>query len=434
MIRLGSISGVSSRCLNKLSRSSKAFVRGRLFYGRFAVATRRTEPNVSSVSLVFNKRMRKYWKSPVGALDVSFSGVIADSKSSEIPALSPVQPSAKPSGKPGMPKALVALGLYAVAWVVVFWAALALPSLEDICCFGVLGYKHQVLEHAGSPKIILTGGSNVLFGIDSEKIGKAFNRKVVDMGLCLMFPLSYLFEEIKDTIKPGDIVVLSPEYSSYSREFEHPMIMADILDGYPRAIEWILRCNGCTWEEKGKIVFHLRTLGLQKLQYVLSHVRQIIQHRAKWSYNKPNPGLAVLNPSNLNSCGDLVWHLDKPVGKDAMERKILIRVPKHIDNYTIDEITKFDRFCKERGAQFVLIPPSIPESMYQKGKSDLDSVIVEAKSKLPIPVLSSADRYVFSDSQIFGGHYHLDKIGRELRTKRMIEDLTATVAASKAHP
>lgn len=330
----------------------------------------------------------------------------------------------------GAPRTLVALALYLFAWVVVFWAAIALPSLEDICCFTVLNNKHQVLEQAGSPKIILTGGSNVLFGIDSEKLGKTFNRKVVDMGLCLMFPLSYLFEEIKDSIKPGDIVVLSPEYQSYSREFERPMIMADILDGCPRAIVWILRCNGCTWEEKGKILFHLRTLGLQKLQYVISHARQIVQHRATWSYNKPNPGLLILNAKNLNSCGDLVWHLDQPVGKDAMERKILIRVPKHIDNYTIDEISKFNTFCKSRGAQFVLIPPSIPQSMYQKGKSDIDNVIGEARVKFPIPILANADRYAFADEQIFGGHYHLDKVGREIRTERMIEDLRSTVSAS----
>jgi hypothetical protein len=333
----------------------------------------------------------------------------------------------------GMPKILAASFFYAVAWLIVFGAAIALPSLEDICCFGVLGVKHQILEAAPSPKIILTGGSNVLFGIDSETIGKAFDRKVVDMGLCLMFPLSYLFEEIKDNIKPGDIVVLSPEYSSYSREFEHSIIMADILDGYPRAIEWVLRCNGCSWDEKGKILFHLRTLGLQKLTYTITHLRQIAQHRCKWSYNKPNPGLAVLNESNLNNCGDLTWHLKQKVGKDAMERKILIRVPKQIDSYTIGEINGFDKFCKAHGAQFVLIPPSIPDSMYKKSKNDIDSIVDQAKNRLSIPVLASADRYAFPDEQIFGGHYHLDKVGREIRTQRMIEDLRSTVQASRSH-
>ncbi len=340
--------------------------------------------------------------------------------------------SAKNGGRE-LPKTPVAFFFYVIAWVVVVWAAIALPSLEDICCFGVLKIKHQILEHAPSPKIILTGGSNLLFGVDSERLGKAFNRKVVDMGLCLMFPHAYLFEEIKDSIKPGDIVVLSPEYQTYSLEWERPMIMADILDGYPRAIEWVLRCNGCTWEEKGKIILHFRTLGLQKLQYVVSHARQIFQHRATWSYNKPNSGLAVLNPSNLNSCGDLIWHLDKPVGKDAMERKILIRVPKHMDDYTVGEMEKFASFCRSKNAQFVLIPPSIPQSMYQKSKPGIDSILVEAKSRLSIPVLGTAARYAFPDNHIFGGHYHLDRVGRQERTEKMIEDLQGVVNQPKAN-
>jgi hypothetical protein len=340
-------------------------------------------------------------------------------------------PSSLESGKPvGLARTPIALFFYALAWGIVLWAAIALPSLEDASCFGVLGFKHQVLESAGSPKIIFIGGSNLLFGLDGEKVERAYKRKVVDMGLCIMFPLSYLFEEIKDSVKAGDIVVLSPEYSSLSREFERSMVMADILDGYPRAIEWILRSNGCTWEEKGKILIHLRTLGLQKLQYCISHARQIVQHRATWSYNKPNPGLDVLNAHNLNGCGDLVWHLNRPVDKNGIEKKILIRVPKTIDGYTISEIDKFARYCESRGAKFVLIPPPVPYSMYLKSKTDIDTVIGDARRKLSIPVLGSADRYTFPDGQIYGGHYHLDKIGREVRTERVIDDLRSIVGAA----
>jgi hypothetical protein len=343
------------------------------------------------------------------------------------------------SGRPGsklsasetrLPQTPVALLFYLLAWGIVFWAAIALPSLEDVCCFGILGYKHQVLEHAGSPKIIFTGGSNLLFGLDGEKIEHTFKRKVVDMGLCIMFPLPYLFEEIKDSVHAGDLVVLSPEYSSLSQEFARPMVMADILDGYPRAIEWILRCNGCTWEEKGKILIHLRTLGLQKLQYCISHARQIVQHRATWSYNKPNPGLDVLNSRNLNSCGDLVWHLNRPVDKNGIEKKILIRVPRSIDGYTVSEIDRFANYCKSRGAKMVLIPPPVPHSMYLKSRSDIESLIADASKKLSIPVLGSAERYTFPDGQIWGGHYHLDKIGRNARTERVIDDLQATVDAT----
>ncbi len=317
--------------------------------------------------------------------------------------------------------------LYLVAWIVVFWAAIALPSLEDICCFTVLGDKHRILEQASSPKMIITGGSNVLFGVDGEKIGRKFNMKVVNMGLCLMFPLPYLFEEVKDTIKSGDIVVLSPEYSLYSTDMENLSIMRNILEGYPRAIEWILRSNSCSLEEKGRVLFHLRTLGLQKLEYAFKHIRQIVSGRCRWTYGKPNSGLLVLNSKNLDSCGDLTWHLTQPIPRDGMERKISIRVPKQIDDHTASEINKFGEYCRAKGAEFVLIPPSIPDTMYKRSKISIDRLVIESRKRLTVPILASPERYAFSDSMIFGGHYHLDKIGRELRSQRMIEDLQSTV-------
>lgn len=332
-----------------------------------------------------------------------------------------------------LPKFLLALSLYALSWAVVFTAALQLPSLEDISCFTILGDKHRILEKAPSPKIVVVGGSNLLFGLDGELIEHAFNRKVVDMGLCIMFPLPYLLEEVKDSVRPGDIVVLSAEYSSYSREYERPLVMADILDGYPPAIQWILRSNACSWEDKGKILFHLRTLGLQKLEYAFKHMRQIATHRCKWSYGKPNPGLAILNASNLNSCGDLVWHLDKKVSPNAMESKVLIQVPKHVDEHITSEVNAFDQFCRAKGAQVVLIPPPVPTVMYLKSKQGIDSVISEARQKLTVPVLANADRYTFPEKQIYGGHYHLDRVGRQIRTERMIEDLRNVVNPPKAH-
>lgn len=357
---------------------------------------------------------------------VNSSGVLETSSSS----VSPTSAAEIGGRNVRVPKAVVALALYLAFGAAVTIATLVLPSLEDESCFGIVGTKHHILENAKSPKIIFTGGSNLLFGLDGEKLEKTFNRKVVNMGVCIMFPISYLFEEIKDSIEAGDVVVLSSEYSSFSREYSNPMAVKDILDGYPRAIEWILKCNGCNWDEKGKILIHFRTLGLQKIQYVLSHLRQIAQHRATWSHNKPNAGLEVINARNLNSCGDLTWHLNQAPRKDAVEKKVHIQVPKHIDDDVVAEVKQFDAFCKGRGARVVLVPPPVPYSMYLVSKPEIDSLMDEAKSKLAAPVLGSAQRYSFADDEIFNGHFHLNKAGRTVRTDRLIEDLKDTVPVS----
>jgi hypothetical protein len=135
--------------------------------------------------------------------------------------------------------ALWAVALYVLFWFTVLWSAVCLPGLDDPMCFGLLKEKHQILERARSPKVVFVGGSNLLFGLNGPKVEEGLHRPVVNMGLCLMFPLSYLLDEIKDNVNAGDLIVLSPEYADFSAEYANNIAVADILDIYPRAIYWM---------------------------------------------------------------------------------------------------------------------------------------------------------------------------------------------------
>jgi hypothetical protein len=335
-----------------------------------------------------------------------------------------VLPGSPPPSKPQarVPRSPIALGLYVLFWVFVFGFAMYVPTLEDPSCFGILRDKHRVLESSPSPKITFIGGSNVLFGVDGVEIGRRLHRPVVNMGVCLMFTLPYIFEEIKSSVKPGDLIVLSPEYSSMSNEYENPMCMADILDGYPRAIEYVMASNCCTLELKGKILFHLRTIGLDKMNYVFTHLHKIVTGRCTWTHGKFNAGLDVLSSANLDKCGGLTWHLHQE--KDAnIDKMHDISVCKHVNEWITTETNQFADYCKSRGAQLVLIPPPVPERFHTKFAAQMDSLLAECKTKLHVPVLGSSQRYAFADDMIFNGHYHLNRRGRPIRTERLIEDL-----------
>ena len=101
---------------------------------------------------------------------------------------------------------VAALQIYLLASFILFWAAMALPSLEDPQCFGILKDKHAILDHAASPKVIFIGGSNLLFGLDGDLVKRELGMQVVNMGVCLMFPLPYLFEEIKAHVKKATLL------------------------------------------------------------------------------------------------------------------------------------------------------------------------------------------------------------------------------------
>lgn len=321
-----------------------------------------------------------------------------------------------------VPKAVTAVVLYLFFWASVFTTAIAVPSLDDPSCFGVMADKHRILDRTRSPKIVMTGGSNVLFGVDGVQVEHALHRPFVNMGMCLMFTAPFLFEEIKNSIGPGDLVIFSPEYMCFSSELENPIVMADILDGYPAAIQWILKSDCCSPEVKGKIVFHLRTIGLDKLNYVLTHLSKIFTGRCTWSHGKYNPGLQVLKSSNLDKCGGLIWHLKQK--HDAQPNLVRpLAVCKHVDEHFVSEVNKFADYCHQHGAQMVLIPVPIPKTLHRRNRAGIDSLLAEAKSRLKIPVLGTSERYTFPDSWIFSEHYHLNKHGRPVRTERLIEDI-----------
>ncbi|CAN5170014.1 hypothetical protein BH10CYA1_BH10CYA1_38800 [soil metagenome] len=318
-----------------------------------------------------------------------------------------------------------AIGLYLCCWIVVLWAALALPGLDDPMCFGILADKHKILDETASPKIICIGGSNLLFGIDGVQLEKRLHRPVVNMGLCLMFPLQYLFDEIKDNVHSGDVVVLSPEYADYSQEYANNIAVADILDTYPRALYWILRSN-CLNQAQLQVLFgHVRALGLQKLDYASRHIGQIIEHRCRWTHGKFNPGLDVLNKDNLDKCGDLTWHLKQKA--DNQPSPVLFLVSSHLGDAEAKSINDFGVYCADKGARFVMIPPSVSATQYNELKPKIDSIVAECKTRLSVPLVATPERYAFPVKMIFNSQYHLNKIGRSLRAKKMIEDLQPVV-------
>src|SRR4051812_14897263 len=79
--------------------------------------------------------------------------------------------------------------------------------------------KDRLIRNTPSPKIILVGGSNLAFGIDSKAIQDSLGLKVVNMGLYAKLGLRYMLAQVKPYIKPGDIVVVVPEYDQFYGDF-----------------------------------------------------------------------------------------------------------------------------------------------------------------------------------------------------------------------
>ena len=74
--------------------------------------------------------------------------------------------------------------------------------------------KDRIALEKGSPKLIMFGGSNVLFGVSAKEAENKLNIPTMnyashaDVG-------DYVFEKIKRASKPGDVIVMALEYEYY---------------------------------------------------------------------------------------------------------------------------------------------------------------------------------------------------------------------------
>ena len=79
--------------------------------------------------------------------------------------------------------------------------------------------KDRIIRNTPSPKIILVGGSNLAFGIDSRMMQDSLGLNVVNMGLYAKLGLKYMLAQVRPYIQRGDVVVVVPEYDQFYGEF-----------------------------------------------------------------------------------------------------------------------------------------------------------------------------------------------------------------------
>lgn len=83
---------------------------------------------------------------------------------------------------------------------------------------GIVIDKNTRLNSLTSPKIILASGSNVCYGIDSQTMEDSLNMPTVDMAINGNIGMVFYYNQLKHSLKEGDIVIGIPEYTAYLGE------------------------------------------------------------------------------------------------------------------------------------------------------------------------------------------------------------------------
>lgn len=264
--------------------------------------------------------------------------------------------------------------------------------------------KQFLLQRTQSPKIILVGGSNLAFGVDSEEIEKSLKKPVVNMGLHASLGLRFMLEEIKPYLKNGDIVVIVPEYEHFyetSLDGEGEILM-DLFYSNPSVIG---------------------------LFTSLRQYKNLISAFPYWSVKFQLMNLTGGEPKGIysrysfNQKGDISLKLDQTATKFINGSKF----PEKPRWDTIRFLNQFENYAQIKGVTLLYSFPPFSSNGYKLNEKQIMFLYQEMKKTLKLKMINQPQDYVFPNDFFYDSDYHINSSGKKIRTKKLINNILENI-------
>ena len=265
--------------------------------------------------------------------------------------------------------------------------------------------KYQWLHSIEEPKIILVGGSNLAFGIDSKELENILEMPVVNLGLHAGLKQHYMLEMAKAGVKADDIVIVGFEYETFYDKKSNALCVLETLEYGKQYYAYVEKAN---WFE---LVFtYFPTLGLEKLRRYAGD--QEIQY------------YSVYAESSFNQLGDISYLREKNVQGETLPDVAINSTL--VDESIINNLNEFISYVKEQGAQIYFTWPSCDEKIIVSSQNEIDSFAVFLEEQVNATFISDINEYILSNELFFDTAYHLNDKGVDIRTEKLAADIERT--------
>jgi hypothetical protein len=259
--------------------------------------------------------------------------------------------------------------------------------------------KKSLLQNASIPRIILVGGSNLSFGINSFAIKDSLDLNPINTSIHASIGIKYMIDNVRNFIQKGDIVILVPEYTQYYRSlnFGSEELMRTIFDVDIKNVKYI------NVPQFVNLLSYLPKYSITKFN--INEYRNINENE-------------IYSVNSFNLYGDVYTHW-------AMDKKKFAPWAAIKGEFNSDVIKYFEEFnteIKKKGAILLVSFPCIQEATYNNSVTQIIKVEQELK-RANLHIIGSALRYKMHDSLLYNTPYHLNKNGVNYRTLLIIEDI-----------
>jgi len=288
-------------------------------------------------------------------------------------------------------------------------------------CFWLKSIYQKKLEYSSSiktPKLILLGGSNLLFSVKAQTLEEKLKMPVLNLGTHAGLGLIYILDKAKkEYIKPGDTVLLSIEYELYNKNDKKSKVYNSYIVNYDKAY-----LNKLSIFDKSLTLF----LDLSEISFkdFVKSLQQ--QYKFKKSGTKALD-YYIYNSENLDRNGDQLENIGhKKIGSDQLPRiKLHLTEKLDINTAPMKALSNFLEWCKCNKVKVIYTYPTIP--YYDKCNNSefkvLQKDIKEYFTEKNISILDTSGVMYLKDQMFFDTIYHLNYEGRDIRTASVAKEL-----------
>lgn len=312
-------------------------------------------------------------------------------------------------------------GLYVSAFVV------SLGRSDEVSPTAIASWywnKVRIADEVPSPRLVIVGGSNALYGIVAQRIEEKTGVRTVNFGTHAALSLDYLLYRADRVLRPGDTVLLALEYEMY---FPAPVnfVMSDYVlgadPGYllslgPRELlDWVFSADDA------KVAARLFTADESK--------NEVDEERRRSVRVEQSGRGDVLGTGRAKQSKEQ---------RDAVERLeplyLVMRGAWSVENAAWKRLGEFVDGCRERGIKVLAtFPNTVFFEEYRGGELGAANRGIQLGfAELGIDVLGRARSAMFPKQAFFDTIYHLNREGAEKRTDELIEWLRPYVTEIKA--
>lgn len=308
---------------------------------------------------------------------------------------------------------IISLLLLALLPGTILAAGVAMPDYYQDSYYAVLPEMYQRLKETQGPKIVVVGGSNVAFGLDSALMEqllaeKGYDYTVCSFGLYAAVGTSAMLDLSEDTLKEGDIVILAFEPTS------------ETMSTYFGATAF--------WKCAESAPELILKVGRSKLDAVVGNYISYVRERYSIFTSGILPQVeGVYAKDSFNQRCDMVFERAgnmMPLGYDTAATVDLAAVT--IEEAFAQQVNGYYQTAHAAGAQVYLsFSPVNVTALVGDEQEAAGTFFQLCNTTFDCPVISDPGAYILDSGWFYDSNFHLNSAGAVLRTCMLTEDILA---------